>query len=245
MTAAPSAPPLKSIARESFLIPFCHLKPTSSFVTKLAHYHLKNVTKFRPSLSDPVVETLIYAFITIHLDYCNGVLCKTLNRLQYVHFSTAKFLTRTKPWLHITPVHMHLHWLPVKFGFTFFFLTYKSLHTLASQHISDLVPYIPSWNLKSLTRELLPIPHSWLWTYGGRALSVAAHTIWNTLPLEIRNAEFLDTQKNFLKRKCSFGLLAPLNHLLLLLPTGFNMYCKVLFGFRKALDESCYNSVKA
>ncbi|XP_010776898.1 uncharacterized protein [Notothenia coriiceps] len=57
-------------------------------VTKSAFYHLKNIARIQPSLSDSVAETLVHAFITSHLDYCNGVLSgvpsKTLDRLQYV-----------------------------------------------------------------------------------------------------------------------------------------------------------------
>ena len=37
-----------------------------------------------------------------------------LDRLQYVQNSAARVLTRTKPWQHITPTLICLHWLPVK-----------------------------------------------------------------------------------------------------------------------------------
>ena len=43
-------------------------------ITKSAFYHLKNISRLRPSLSEPVAETLIHAFITSFLNYCNGVL---------------------------------------------------------------------------------------------------------------------------------------------------------------------------
>ncbi|XP_041658863.1 uncharacterized protein LOC121519853, partial [Cheilinus undulatus] len=87
-------------------------------VTKSAFYHLKNISRLRPSLPDSVAETLIHAFITSCLDYCNGVLSgvpsKTLDRLQYVQNSAARVLTHTRPWQHITPTLIHLHWLPIK-----------------------------------------------------------------------------------------------------------------------------------
>ena len=87
-------------------------------ITKSAFYPLKNIARLSPSLSDSVAETLIHAFISSRLDYCNGVLSgvpsKSLARLQYVQNSAARLLTRTKPWQHITPTLIHLHWLPVK-----------------------------------------------------------------------------------------------------------------------------------
>ena len=87
-------------------------------ITKSALYHLKNISRLRPSLSEPVAETLIHAFIISRLDYCHGVLSglpsRTLDRLQYVQNSAARVLTRTKPWQHITPTLICLHWPPVK-----------------------------------------------------------------------------------------------------------------------------------
>ena len=114
-------------------------------VTKSAFHHLKNISRLRSSLSDSVAETLIHAFITSRLDYCNGVLSgvpgNTLDRLQYVLNCAARVLTRTKPWQHITPTLIHLHWLPVKFciQYKLLLLTYKSLHALAPQYLTDLL----------------------------------------------------------------------------------------------------------
>ena len=57
-------------------------------VTKSAFFHLRNIARLRPSLSESVAETLVHAFVTTRLDYCNGVLFgvpkKNLDRLQYV-----------------------------------------------------------------------------------------------------------------------------------------------------------------
>lgn len=53
----------------------CNLGVVLDFppVSNQIHYkrHLKNISRLRPSLTDSVAETLIHAFITSHLDYCN------------------------------------------------------------------------------------------------------------------------------------------------------------------------------
>ncbi|XP_010793755.1 proto-oncogene vav-like [Notothenia coriiceps] len=77
---------------------------------------------------------------------------KTLDRLQYIQNSAARVLTRTKRWQHITPTLFNLHWLPVKFCITYklLLITYKSLHALSPQYLTDLLhPYIPSRTLRS------------------------------------------------------------------------------------------------
>ncbi|KAK5918591.1 hypothetical protein CgunFtcFv8_003341 [Champsocephalus gunnari] len=175
-------------------------------VSKSAFFHLRNISRLRPSLSDSVAEKLIHCFITSHLDYSNGLLSgvpsKTLNRLQYIQNSAARVLTRTKSWEHITPTLFNLHWLPVKSRITYklLLLTYKSLHALSPQYLTNLLhPYILSRTLRSSDSSLLSIPHSHLRTFGDRAFSVAAPTLWNSLPAEIRNAPSLNIFKSTLK----------------------------------------------
>ena len=175
-------------------------------MTKSAFFHLRNIARLRPSLSESVAETLVHAFVTTRLDYCNGVLFgvpkKNLDRLQYVQNCAARVLTHTKPWQHITPTLIHLHWLPVKsrISYKVLLLTYKSLHALAPQYLSDILhPHAPPRNLRSSDSGLLTTPRTKLRTFGDRAYSVAAPTLWNALPAEIRNIPTLDAFKRALK----------------------------------------------
>lgn len=179
-----------------------HIKTT----TKSAFFHLKNISRLRPSLSDSVTETLIHAFITSRLDYCNGVLyglpSKTLDRLQYVQNSAARVLTRSKPWQHITPTLKKLHWLPVKFRISYkiLLLTYKSLHGLAPQYLADLLHRCSQpRSLRSSDKDQLATPRTRLRTFGDRAFCVSAPTLWNKLPLHIRHAPTLLSFKKNLK----------------------------------------------
>lgn len=61
----------------------------------------------------------------------------------------------------------------------------------------------PMLTLSSLLRSSnsgqLSIPRTKLRTFGDRAFSVAAPTLWNSLPTELRNAPTLDSFKKLLK----------------------------------------------
>ena len=45
-----------------------------SKICKSSHYHLRNIGKIRKYLDESSTETLIHAFVTSKLDYCNTLL---------------------------------------------------------------------------------------------------------------------------------------------------------------------------
>ena len=187
--------------------------PTLSFlphvnhITKTAFFHLRNIARLRPSLSPTAAETLIHAFITSRLDYCNSILYgttnKVLNKLQYVQNSAARLPTNTTCSSdHITPVLHDLHWLPVKHRIHFKILltTYKALNNLAPPYLSDLLhQHAPSRCLRSADANLLQIQRTKCRTWGDGPFSVAAPSLWNSLPHHIKNAPTLSSFKKALK----------------------------------------------
>ena len=66
--------------------------------------------------------------------------------------------------------------------------------------IGDLLLHVDSCSITP-SHEIrnLSIPHTRLKNFGDRAFSVAAETLWNSLPSNIHNAPTLDTFKSFLK----------------------------------------------
>ena len=101
-------------------------------------------------------ETLIHAFVTSKLDYCNSLLSglsqNQIQRLQYVQNSAARLLTGTRKYNSITPILRELHWLPVaeRIHFKILLLTFKSLNGMAPFYLNELLsPYIPSRTLRS------------------------------------------------------------------------------------------------
>ena len=85
----------------------------------------------------------------------------------------------------------NLHWLTVRKRITFkiLLITYKALHGLASTYLSELLNiYKPSRCLRSEISSLLVVPKCRTKLYGERAFAVAAPTLWNKLPSEIKNS---------------------------------------------------------
>ena len=175
-------------------------------VVKASFFQLRLLTKLKPFLSLTDFETVIHAFITTRLDYCNalyvGVSQASLSRLQLVQNSAARLLTETRKREHITPVLASLHWLPVNFRIDFKILlfVFKALHGLAPVYITSLLkPHAPSRSLRSANQSLLVVPKTRLKSRGDQAFSVAAPRLWNELPLHVRLAPSLLVFKSRLK----------------------------------------------
>jgi len=79
-------------------------------------YNIKQIRKF---LTVQSTKTLIHAFVSSHLDYCNALLfglpIYQLDRLQKVQNAAARVIFRIAKFDHTTPALIDLHWLPVLF----------------------------------------------------------------------------------------------------------------------------------
>jgi len=95
------------------------------------------------SLSVNATKTLVQAFISYRLDYCNsllfGISDGLLRRLQSVQNAAARLVTGACRCDHITPVLRHLHWLPVRQPVVFKIagLVHQSLVELAPAYLAD------------------------------------------------------------------------------------------------------------
>ncbi len=85
-------------------------------------------------LSMSNAETLIHAFMTSRLDYCNVLLggCSAclINKLQLVQMQQLVFLLEPGSVTILAPVLLTLHWLPIKhrIHFKILLITYKALN---------------------------------------------------------------------------------------------------------------------
>ena len=177
-----------------------------SAICQKSFYHLQNLWKIRKYLSRDSSETLVHAFISNNLDFCNSLLTgipqKEIDRLQKVQNAAARVVSQTSKFDHITPILYELHWLPVaqRIQFKVLLLTYKALNGLAPTYISDLlVAHQSRYQSRSNDKHYLKVPKTKLATYGDRAFSYQAPMLWNALPCEIKCAPSLSVFKNKLK----------------------------------------------
>ena len=166
-------------------------------ICRSAYYHLHNIRRIRKYLSRESTEKLIHAFVTSHLDYCNGLLYGLPNnaivKLQGVQNTVARILYCVPRFSHITPLLYELHWLPIKcrIEYKIITLTFKAIHgTAPSSYITELITFKTNSSYSSRSNnKLLLCPPSFrtLSTLGDRAFIAAAPKLWNVLPLNLRS----------------------------------------------------------
>jgi len=163
-----------------------------------AYHHLRQIRPTLQSLSRDAAKTLVQAFISSRLDYCNsvlhGVTDNLLQRLQSVqNAASARLIMRTGRGEHISPVLQELHWLPVRrVDFKLATLMFKSLHGCVPSYLSDACKSAPeaSCRLRSSVAITCVIP--WSRTrLGDRSFDVAGPRLWNKLPALLRSADNL------------------------------------------------------
>ena len=175
-------------------------------VCRAAYMHLHNISRIKAYLDKPSLERLIHAFVTSKLDYGNATLLgypsTLLQRLQRVLNSAARLLSGCRKYDHITPVMRELHWLPVtqRIKFKVAVLVFKAKQGIAPIYLQDLIqPYVPNRSLRSANQELMRVPSTKSSLVAQRAFCVAGPTLWNSLPLELRQSKNLVTFKKKLK----------------------------------------------
>ena len=112
-------------------------------ICRSAYAQLRNIAQVRSVLPQKTAETLVHAFITSKLDYCNalmyGLPACIISKLRRLQNSAARVVTRSRKFDHITPILRDLYWLPPSKRITFKaqILTYRALHGLAPDYIAD------------------------------------------------------------------------------------------------------------
>ena len=177
-----------------------------SEICKSTFFHIRNISQVHRYLSIESTKTLIHGFVTSRIDNRNALLyglpSYLVQRLQYVLNSAARLVFLSRKAGHITPLLIDLHWLPVeqRINFKIMLLTYKIINDLAPSYLSNLlVPYVPRRALRSADKLLLSQPSYRLKSYGFRAFSICAPSLWNKLPINIKCSQSVGTFKRNLK----------------------------------------------
>ena len=84
-----------------------------------AFCHLYNIRRIRKYISREITETMIHAFVSSRIDYCNSLLYGVpychLHKLQRVQNAAVRLICEKSKYCHVTPLLKSLHWLPVKY----------------------------------------------------------------------------------------------------------------------------------
>ena len=175
---------------------------------KAGFFYLHNIRRIKKYLSRDSLLTLVHAFITSRLDYCNALLYglpkEQIAKLQRVQNAAARLIMDIGKYSHITPALYELHWLPVlaRIHFKILLLAFKAIHGLAPAYISNrlVIKRKSSYNIRSNSGILLEPPRGkMLATLGERAFQAAAPQLWNELPLQLRTIGSVEIFKNSIK----------------------------------------------
>ena len=168
-----------------------------SALSRSCYFQLRQLRPIARSLTANTTKTLVQAFISCRLDYCNslfyGMTDTQFNRLQSVQNAAARLVTGTARRDSCQPVLRHLHWLPVRQRVTFKLATlvYQALHEQLPAYLSDDCQFISSTSRRQLRSSItntcfVPRSHS---SFGDRSFSIAGPTLWNSLPLSLRSPD--------------------------------------------------------
>ena len=183
-------------------------------VCKASYYHLQKLYRIRPCLDLSSTESLVYAFISSRIDYCNSLLYgltkQNLAKLQRLQNAAARLCLRVPRRARVSSKCLlsQLHWLPVenRIIFKILLITFKALNGLAPPYISAfLTRRTSSCTLRSFDSHLLVVPKSRTKSFGDRAFPNVAPRLWNDLPFYIRSSattgSFKKTLKTYLFRQ--------------------------------------------
>jgi len=190
----------------------CHLDMRKHInnVSRQCYFQLRQLRVIRRTLPSSVLKTLLHAFVSSRLEYCNslffGLPKCDLKKLQSVQNAAARLFGGLWKYDHITPIMQNeLHWLPIAYRIEYKIavLVFKSLHQQAPNYLTEMCrPALQSIclsrNRSASNGEL--VPHSWKTVhYGRRGFNYAAPTVWNKLPLSLRQKDSLTSFKKDLK----------------------------------------------
>ena len=144
------------------------MEPNINNTMRATFFKIREISYYRRFLTPSCAKTLIHAYITSKLDYCNGLLyalpSQQLNRLQNILNTEARLVTMERKFDHITPILRDLHWLPVnsRVQFKLSLQAYKTLHGLAPSYLSSKLSLRPSKGPILDNQLLLDVPKSTL-----------------------------------------------------------------------------------
>ena len=179
-------------------------------IVKSCNFQLRKLSCIIKYFDNNSAKTLIHAFITSRIDYCNSLFInlpqKDLKRLQSLLNRAARLIHNLPPFTSISSYLYELHWLPIiaRIEFKVCLLVFKALNSNEPAYLNDLLHKYQTQSNAVLRAaddpNLLIVPrlskHS---VFGSRAFSYAGPFLFNQLPLSIKEARNTTTFKTMLK----------------------------------------------
>ena len=172
--------------------------PHISSIISQGYSLIRNIAGIRKYISKEHLKTLVNSIIVAKFDNCNslflGISAYDAGRLRKFQNSCARLIYGLKKRDHVSGILNELHWLPCEARIYFKNLCYvfKCLHNLAPPYLSGLLV------IKEHQDLTLCIPRT-LTRYGDRSFSCAGPRLWNSLPVDVRLANSLESFKSKLK----------------------------------------------
>ena len=180
-----------------------------SDVRKSCFFQLKRLKSIRTFIPESQFATLIHAFITSRLDFCNSFFFalpdNLVSRLQIIQNSCAKCITGTNLYSSATEARIKLHWLPIRHRskFKISIMAHKTVHHphLIPSYISQ--SFTTSKHARTtrfnLANTLVSNFKCRLKTVGGRSITSTLPDVWNSLPSYLRDPSSTSSFKSQLK----------------------------------------------
>lgn len=188
-------------------------EPQINHIIKSINYRIKNISRIGSKLSSDLKLTLAQSYCLTQLDYCNvlyyGITQRLENKLQSSLNAVARFAGSVygRHWRQqgsMFDLLRDLHILPISYRIRFklCLLCFKCLNGMAPQYLTNLLQLrVP--NRYSLRCDndffLLEEPRKPFYKKMENAFSIAAPSLWNSLPYSIRSLNSINAFKSSLK----------------------------------------------
>ncbi len=178
-------------------------------ITKTARscrFSLNNIKKIRPFLSGHATQLLVQALVLSRLDYCNALLAglpaSPIKPLQLIQNAAARLIFNEPKRMHVTPLFINLHWLPIaaRNKFKALMFAYRTTSCYAPLYLNALLQsYMPSRSLRSASERCITVPSQRGTKSLSQTFSIIVPICWNDRPNSIRAAESIPIFKKRLK----------------------------------------------
>jgi len=168
-------------------------------ICKTCFFWLRQLRRVSRSLDTESLKTLVHAFVTSRVDYCNSVLAsspKTItDELQRVLNAAARLISGTGKYDRGLSrlLHDELHWLdiPQRVQYKLAVTVHRCLRSQAPTYLADhcipISEVAGRQHLRSARRQQLNVPRVRR-VIGRRTFASAGLTVWNSLPDNLRDS---------------------------------------------------------